>query len=235
MRPLTKEARCAYQVDANPAAITVATTRALREATTPPTGPGVPLHQRRAAPPRGARGADRRGRAVPDRAARAGARADGRGDRPAARRGAVPGADLRRRRLARGRAGRGGAAGRAARGAGVRSRQIFAELPDPASALLRHVSGLAGVREDHRAQARPALPRRLPGRPRQRGRAVRDADRAEPAAHGPPLPARRRRAVRAARDAARTSREALDAPARAPSGSPRGPASAPRCARTPSS
>src|SRR5438552_31353 len=39
MRPLTKEARCAYQVATNPAAITVATTRALREATTPPTGP----------------------------------------------------------------------------------------------------------------------------------------------------------------------------------------------------
>jgi len=39
MRPITKEARCAYQVAANPAAITVATTRALREATTPPTGP----------------------------------------------------------------------------------------------------------------------------------------------------------------------------------------------------
>ena len=39
MRPLTKDARCAYQVAANPAAITVATTRALREATTPPTGP----------------------------------------------------------------------------------------------------------------------------------------------------------------------------------------------------
>jgi benzoylformate decarboxylase len=39
MRPLTKDARCAYQVSANPAAITVATTRALREATTPPTGP----------------------------------------------------------------------------------------------------------------------------------------------------------------------------------------------------
>ncbi len=39
MRPLTKEARCAYQVDANPAAITVATARAFREATTPPTGP----------------------------------------------------------------------------------------------------------------------------------------------------------------------------------------------------
>jgi benzoylformate decarboxylase len=39
MRPVTKEARCAYQVSANPAAITVATTRALREATTPPTGP----------------------------------------------------------------------------------------------------------------------------------------------------------------------------------------------------
>jgi benzoylformate decarboxylase len=39
MRPLTKDARCAYQVGANPAAITVATARALREATTPPTGP----------------------------------------------------------------------------------------------------------------------------------------------------------------------------------------------------
>ena len=39
MRPLTKEARCAYQVHTNPAAITVATTRALREAMTPPTGP----------------------------------------------------------------------------------------------------------------------------------------------------------------------------------------------------
>jgi len=39
MRPLTKEARCAYQVVHNPAAISVATIRALREATTPPTGP----------------------------------------------------------------------------------------------------------------------------------------------------------------------------------------------------
>jgi benzoylformate decarboxylase len=39
MRPLMKEARCAYQVHTNPAAITVATARALREATTPPTGP----------------------------------------------------------------------------------------------------------------------------------------------------------------------------------------------------
>src|SRR2546425_5045992 len=39
MRPITKDARAAYQVAANPAAITVATTRALREATTPPTGP----------------------------------------------------------------------------------------------------------------------------------------------------------------------------------------------------
>src|ERR1700730_3377352 len=39
MRPITKEARCAYQVHTNPGAITVATTRALREATTPPTGP----------------------------------------------------------------------------------------------------------------------------------------------------------------------------------------------------
>jgi benzoylformate decarboxylase len=39
MRPITKDARCAYQVAADPAAITVATTRALRETTTPPTGP----------------------------------------------------------------------------------------------------------------------------------------------------------------------------------------------------
>jgi len=39
MRPITKEARCAYTVHTNPAAITVATTRALREAMTPPTGP----------------------------------------------------------------------------------------------------------------------------------------------------------------------------------------------------
>jgi benzoylformate decarboxylase len=39
MRPITKEARCAYQVHANPQAIPVATVRALREASTPPTGP----------------------------------------------------------------------------------------------------------------------------------------------------------------------------------------------------
>jgi benzoylformate decarboxylase len=39
MRPITKEARCAYSVHANPAAIPQATIRALREATTPPTGP----------------------------------------------------------------------------------------------------------------------------------------------------------------------------------------------------
>ena len=39
MRPITKDARCAYEVHANPAAIPVATIRALREATTPPTGP----------------------------------------------------------------------------------------------------------------------------------------------------------------------------------------------------
>ena len=39
MRPITKDARASYQVHASPAAITVATTRALREATTPPTGP----------------------------------------------------------------------------------------------------------------------------------------------------------------------------------------------------
>jgi len=39
MRGITKDARAAYQVAANPAAIPVATARALREATTPPTGP----------------------------------------------------------------------------------------------------------------------------------------------------------------------------------------------------
>ncbi|HSB43310.1 MAG TPA: thiamine pyrophosphate-binding protein, partial [Methylomirabilota bacterium] len=39
MRPITKEARCAFQVHTNPKAISVATIRALREATTPPTGP----------------------------------------------------------------------------------------------------------------------------------------------------------------------------------------------------
>ena len=39
MRPITKDARASYQVATNPAAITVATTRALREATTHPTGP----------------------------------------------------------------------------------------------------------------------------------------------------------------------------------------------------
>src|SRR2546429_4682189 len=39
MRPITKEARCAYTVHANAAAIPIATIRALREATTPPTGP----------------------------------------------------------------------------------------------------------------------------------------------------------------------------------------------------
>jgi benzoylformate decarboxylase len=39
MRAITKDARCAYQVHANPAAIPVATVRALREATTPPAGP----------------------------------------------------------------------------------------------------------------------------------------------------------------------------------------------------
>ena len=64
MRPITKEARCAYQVHTNPKAISVATIRALREATTPPTGPvylsisAELLHTRRA------RGGRRRGRAT---------------------------------------------------------------------------------------------------------------------------------------------------------------------------
>ena len=140
MRPITKEARCAYQVHTNPAAISVATIRALREATTPPTGPVLPLDQRGAAPSRRAGGADRRRRPLSDRAAGTGAREYRRGDRPAPGRGAVPGADVRRRRLARGRASRGRAAGRAARGAGVREPADLPELPDAASALLRELS-----------------------------------------------------------------------------------------------
>src|SRR4030095_3329723 len=39
MRPITKDARAAYQAAANSAGIPVATTRALTEAPTPPTGP----------------------------------------------------------------------------------------------------------------------------------------------------------------------------------------------------
>src|SRR5437870_4132157 len=39
MRPITKDARCAYTVQTNPKANSQATIRALREATTPPTGP----------------------------------------------------------------------------------------------------------------------------------------------------------------------------------------------------
>src|SRR3989440_3510116 len=39
MRPITKDARAAYSVVANPIAIPVATARALREAQSPPTGP----------------------------------------------------------------------------------------------------------------------------------------------------------------------------------------------------
>src|SRR3989442_15733723 len=42
MRPITKDARCAYTVHTNPKAISQATIRALREATTPPTGPVYP-------------------------------------------------------------------------------------------------------------------------------------------------------------------------------------------------
>ena len=39
MRGVTKEARCAYQVSYQPEALTIATARAMREATHPPTGP----------------------------------------------------------------------------------------------------------------------------------------------------------------------------------------------------
>ena len=39
MRGVTKEARCAYQVSYQPEALTLATARAMREATNPPTGP----------------------------------------------------------------------------------------------------------------------------------------------------------------------------------------------------
>ncbi|MCZ6680975.1 MAG: thiamine pyrophosphate-binding protein [Candidatus Poribacteria bacterium] len=39
LRGVTKEARCAYQVSYEPEALTLATAKAMREATTPPTGP----------------------------------------------------------------------------------------------------------------------------------------------------------------------------------------------------
>ncbi len=161
---------------------------------------GVPLDQRGAAAHRRARGDRRRGRELPDRAAGAGAGEDRRGHRQAARRGALPGADVRRRRVARGRAGRGGAAGRGAGGAGVREPADLPELPDAASALLRQLPGVEGLHQDHRARAGPDLPGGLPGRARQRERARHHADRAEPAPDGPALPARPGRAVRAARD-----------------------------------
>jgi thiamine pyrophosphate-dependent acetolactate synthase large subunit-like protein len=81
MRPITKEARAAYQVHANPAAITVATARAARSHH-PAHGPRVPLHQRGAAQSRRPRGADRGRRPVPDRAPRRGAGSDDRDHRP---------------------------------------------------------------------------------------------------------------------------------------------------------
>ena len=161
---------------------------------------GVPLDQRGAAAHGRARGDRRRGRGLPDRAAGAGAGEDGRGDRQAARRGAVPGADVRRRRVARRRAGRGGAAGRGAGGAGVREPADLPELPHAAPALLRELSGVQGLHQGHRARAGPDLPGRLPGRAWQRERAGHHADRAEPAPDGPALPARPGRPVRAARD-----------------------------------
>src|SRR5438552_5527597 len=118
MRPITKDARAAYQVATNPKAISVATIRALREATTPPTGPvylsiSAELLNREGLETTIGEGAQYR--IEPP----ASARADGRGDREEARRSAVPRPDVRRRRVARRSSGRGREAGRAARGAGV--------------------------------------------------------------------------------------------------------------------
>src|SRR5206468_1110753 len=130
---------------------------------------------------------ERRGLAVQDRRRGAGPPAADRGNGPRTRRGAMPGPDVRRRRLAAGRAGRSRAPGRDAGGAGVQHAADLSELSHPASALLRHVPGGPRVREDQRARARSTLPGRVPGRARRRRRALRHADRTEPGAHGPPL------------------------------------------------
>ena len=75
MRPITKEARCAYHVHANPAAIPVATIRACDEATTAPTGP-FSSPSAPSCSSRWAHGADRRGGGVSHRAPGAGAAGD---------------------------------------------------------------------------------------------------------------------------------------------------------------
>ena len=233
MRPITKEARCAYQVHANPAAITRGHHPRAARGHHAAHRARVPLDQRGAAAPRGARGADRRGRGVPDRAAGAGAAADGRGDRQAAGRGAVPGADVRRRRLARGRAG----ARRCGWPRRSRRRCSRAGRSSP-NFPTRHplYCGMYPVSKDFEKATglKPDLIFLvgLPGRARQRERAGRHADRAEPAADGPALPARPRRAVRAARDARGHHRRRSARVHGADKAAGVGHASAPRCART---
>src|SRR5262249_29224523 len=182
MRPITKDARAAYNVHANPAAITVATTRALREAVTPPTGPvylsiSAELLNREGLEAQIGEGAQYQiERPGPARAQTVEAIAHRLGAGP------CPGLLVGRARV--GGAGRGsgggGAAGRAAGGARLREPADLRELPLAPPALLRHVSRVQGLREGLGAQARPAFPRGLPGRARSRHRAHGNADRPEP-------------------------------------------------------
>ena len=75
MRPITKEARCAYQVHTNPGGHQRGHHPRAARGHHAAHGARVPLDQRGAAPSRRAGGADRRRCPLPDRAAGAGARA----------------------------------------------------------------------------------------------------------------------------------------------------------------
>ena len=216
MRPITKEARCAYHGARESGRDHRRHHPGAARGDHAADGARVPLHQRGAAQPRGARGADRRGGAA-TQIERPGAGARRRRSRRSpARLGEAqcPVLHLRRRRLARGRAGRGRAAGRGARSAGVHARrQIFANFPHAPSAL--SAACIPSPRTSRRSRASSPISSsssaaRACTAPSAEPRG--DADRPEPAAHGPSLPARRRRAVRAARDAPR-SRRGADAPA----------------------
>ena len=152
MRPITKEARCAYQVHTNPKAITRGHHPRAARGHHAADRAGVPLDQRRAAEPRGAGGA---------RSARArSTRSSGRARRAPQTIEAIA------RRLGEAQCPvlmfgddvwRGGAQAEAVRLAELleapvfASRQIFAELPDAPSALLRQLS------------RRPRTSRRSPG------------------------------------------------------------------------
>jgi thiamine pyrophosphate-dependent acetolactate synthase large subunit-like protein len=166
MRPITKDARASYQVHANPAAITVATTRALREATTPPTGP---VYLSISAELLLREGLE----------AQIGEGAGYRIERPAAARAET--IEAIARRLAEAQCPvlmfgddvtREGAQGEA-----VRLAELLEAPSSPSrrssptshapSALLRQVSGLKDFEKVDRAHARSPLPGRLPGRARR--------------------------------------------------------------------